>query len=182
MSPLRRLITLGLLSGLAGCSALSQEECQSRDWYSLGYQDGQAGKTQGQLQRYAKSCGEYGLRPDAARWQSGYAKGLEFYCIPELAYTKGKAGDEYQGVCPNDASFRASYNKGRREYLFDQELEEINQRLGRIYDERDQLFHRYRHSDDDALRHEIRSRLDRLEWMEMDLRHQLLDVQRLQLK
>ena len=36
--------------------------------------------------------------------------------------------------------------------------------------------------DDEATRRELRYRLDRLDWMEMDLRHQLLDVQRLQLK
>ena len=182
MSPLSRLITCGLLLGLAGCSALSQEECQSSDWYSLGYQDGQAGKLQSQLQRYTQSCGEYGLRPDAARWQSGYTKGLEYYCIPELAYAKGKAGEAYQGVCPNDASFRAQYKRGRREYLFDQELDEVDRELRQLHDERDQLYNNYRHSDDDTLRREIRARLDRLDWMELELRHHKLELQSQQLE
>lgn len=182
LSSLSRLITVGLLLSLAGCSTLSQEECQSSDWYSLGYQDGQAGKLQSQLQRYTQSCGEYGLRPDAARWQSGYAKGLEYYCIPELAYAKGKAGEEYQGVCPNDASFLARYQQGRREYLITEELDDIDQQLRRLHDERDQLYNRYRHSDDDTLRRELSLRLERLEWLEMDLRRHRLEVQSQQLQ
>ncbi|MGL4206306.1 MAG: DUF2799 domain-containing protein [Aeromonadaceae bacterium] len=182
MPPLLRLITPGLLLALAGCSTLSQEECQSSDWYSLGYQDGQAGKLQSQLQRYTQSCGEYGLHPDTARWQSGYAKGLEYYCIPELAYAKGKAGEEYQGVCPNDASFRARYQQGRREYLIAQELHDIDQHLRQLRAERDQLYSSYRQSGDDTLRREIRARLEQLDWMELDLRRHRLEVQSQQLE
>ena len=86
MSPKILLLTLPLL--LAGCSSLSEEECRAMSWYNQGYQDGEQGKTRSATRDYQKTCGEYGLRVDEAEWQRGYAKGLELYCIPELAYSK----------------------------------------------------------------------------------------------
>ncbi|MGL5499365.1 MAG: DUF2799 domain-containing protein, partial [Aeromonas sobria] len=43
MSPKILLLTLPVL--LAGCSALSEDECRTMSWYNLGYQDGSQGKT-----------------------------------------------------------------------------------------------------------------------------------------
>ena len=83
------------LSLLGGCSALSEQQCRLGDWYGLGYQDGQAGRTRNRLDEYHKSCAEYAITPDLERWQAGYDKGLAFYCIPELAYAKGKNGDVF---------------------------------------------------------------------------------------
>ena len=59
---------------------------------------------------------------DEAEWKRGYAKGLELYCIPELAYSKAKSGHEYLGVCPNDASFLTQYDRGRKEYLLEKQI------------------------------------------------------------
>ena len=177
-----RILASLLLILLGGCSALSEQQCRVGDWYTLGYQDGVNGKGKERLASYREACSEYGVVPDPARWQSGYDKGLAYYCLPELAYAKGKSGEEYHGVCPNDASFLANYQRGRREYQIQQAFDELRNRLDHLYEERDRLWRNYRHTDDEAARRELRYRLDRLDWMEMDLRHQLLDVQRLQLK
>jgi len=120
MFPKILLLTLPLL--LAGCSSLSEEECRAMSWYNLGYQDGEQGKTRTATRDYKQTCGEYGLRVDEDEWQRGYAKGLELYCIPELAYSKGREGHEYLGVCPNDTSFLTQFERGRQEYLLEQRL------------------------------------------------------------
>ncbi|MFB2862358.1 DUF2799 domain-containing protein [Aeromonas sp. MdU4] len=131
------LLTLPLL--LAGCSSLSEDECRTMSWYNLGYQDGEQGKTRDQARDYVSTCGEYGLRVDEAEWKRGYDKGLELYCIPELAYGKGKAGQEYLGVCPNDASFLKQYQRGYEEYKLATRLREIRDELDRTEREIDEL-------------------------------------------
>ena len=68
---------------------------------------------------------------DEDEWQRGYAKGLELYCIPELAYSKGREGNEYLGVCPNDTSFLTQFERGRKEFLLEQRLGELQQELER---------------------------------------------------
>ncbi len=172
-----------LLLLLVGCSALSEEQCRIGDWYTLGYQDGVNGKPKvPQLASYREACGKYGVTPDPARWQSGYDKGLAYYCLPELAYAKGKSGEEYQGVCPNDASFLANYQRGHKEFMVQQAFNEMHGQLQRLYDERARLWDRYRHTDDESARRELRYRLDRLDWAEMDLRQQMIELQSQQLK
>jgi len=123
------LLTLPLL--LAGCSSLSEDECRTMSWYNLGYQDGEQGKTRNQARDYVSTCSEYGLKVDEAEWKRGYDKGLELYCIPELAYSKGKEGQEYRGVCPNDASFLKQYQRGYEEYQLATRLREISDELER---------------------------------------------------
>ncbi|MFQ2224488.1 DUF2799 domain-containing protein [Aeromonas enteropelogenes] len=137
MSPKILLLTLPLL--LAGCSSLSEEECRSMSWYNLGYQDGEQGKSRQQARDYVATCGEYGLMVDEGEWLRGYNKGLELYCIPELAYSKGKSGIAYQGVCPNDASFLQQYQRGYQEYQLETRLSEIRNELARSEREIDQL-------------------------------------------
>lgn len=112
MSPKILLLTLPLL--LAGCSSLSEEECRAMSWYNQGYQDGEQGKTRTATRDYKQTCGEYGLRVDEDEWQRGYAKGLELYCIPELAYSKGREGNEYLGVCPTTPASSPSSSAAAR--------------------------------------------------------------------
>ncbi len=165
---------------LAGCSALSEQQCHLGDWYGLGYQDGQAGRSRSRLEEYHKSCADYGVTPDPTRWQEGYDKGLAYYCIPELAYAKGKNGDEYHGVCPNDASFRHLYERGHQEYQLQQQLADIARELDRLDDEREHLWKSYRHSQDEGERHELRHRLQQMDWQEMELRQQHMATQQQQ--
>ena len=54
--------------------------------------------------------------------------------------------------------------------------------LDRLYDERARLWDLYRHTDDESVRRELRYRLDRLDWAEMDLRQQMIELQSQQLK
>ncbi|MGL5177847.1 MAG: DUF2799 domain-containing protein, partial [Aeromonas veronii] len=67
MSPKILLLTLPVL--LAGCSALSEDECRTMSWYNLGYQDGSEGKTRQASRDYVSSCSEYGLKVDEAEWK-----------------------------------------------------------------------------------------------------------------
>ena len=159
MSPKILLLTLPFL--LAGCSSLSEEECRAMSWYNQGYQDGEQGKTRSATRDYQKTCGEYGLKVDEAEWQRGYAKGLELYCIPELAYSKGREGSEYLGVCPNDTSFLTQFERGRKEYLLEQRLGELQQELERTERSIHQLDQQIRGESDSRQRDYYRAQRER---------------------
>lgn len=171
-----RTLFVSCLLLLSGCSALSEDQCRVGDWYQLGYQDGQQGRTRQRLQEYAKACREYGIQPDGPLWQEGYQKGLERYCLLEFAYSKGRAGERYRGVCPNDANFRAEYQRGYRVYELHRRVEQLEEQLAQLHQEQDRLWHHYRHTGDPHAREELRHRLRRLEWDEHELRHSLWDA------
>lgn len=159
MFPRMLLPILPLL--LAGCSSLSEEECRAMSWYNQGYQDGTEGKTRAASSGYKKTCGEYGLRVDEAEWQRGYAKGLELYCIPELAYSKGREGNEYLGVCPNDTSFLTQFERGRKEFLLAQRLGELQRELELTEQEIYRLEQQIRNENDSEQRDYYRNQRER---------------------
>ncbi|QFI53760.1 DUF2799 domain-containing protein [Aeromonas simiae] len=146
-----RLLILTLPLLLGACSTLSEEECRNASWYNLGYQDGERGRTQQEIPKYRESCNEYGVKVDETEWKRGYQKGLELFCIPELAYSKGRDGVEYLGVCPNDASFLKQYQRGRDEYLLNQRIAELQDELRRLDDEIGAVERKMRSSDGDEL-------------------------------
>ena len=74
-----------------------------RHTVGMSLKRGRAGRTRARLGAYHEDCAEFGITPDLTRWQAGYAKGLEYYCIPELAYAKGKQGEAH-GQGPRGAS------------------------------------------------------------------------------
>ncbi|ENY73213.1 DNA repair ATPase [Aeromonas diversa CDC 2478-85] len=156
-----RLFLLSLTLLLGGCAALSEEECHNTNWNHLGYQDGERGRPRDVFKEYGESCAEYGVRPDSVEWDKGYQKGLELYCIPELAYRKGRDGEEYLGVCPNDASFMKQYQRGRDEYLIQKRIGELQQELSSLNTSIGTLELQLRNSKESSDRSYYRSQLDR---------------------
>ncbi|EOD54440.1 DUF2799 domain-containing protein [Aeromonas molluscorum] len=154
-------IILGISLLLGACSSLSQEECAAMSWYNLGFADGEQGKAPDASKGYADSCGEYGIRVDQAEWQRGYKKGLELYCIPELAYRKGREGSEYQGVCPNDETFLRQFERGRQEYQLAARLNELSNAISQNEQDIYQLEQRIRKENDSAQRDSYRYQRER---------------------
>ena len=165
-----------LLLLLTGCSSLSESECRIGDWYGLGYQDGQTGQVRARFRDYQRDCAEYGVTADPERWQQGYSKGLALYCQPELAYAKGRAGEPYYGVCPNDSQFRPDYDRGYAEYRRDQQIEENRQQLMSLYDEQQRLWDKLVNSHDKDKRRQLRHQLEQLEWQRWQLEQQQLQL------
>ena len=116
----RVLIMSGILLalGLAGCASMSEEECQATDWRTVGYEDGVAGYSGNRIGNYRKSCGEYGVAPDLAQYQSGREMGLREFCVPANGFRVGANGHGYNGVCPAelDRDFTQAYQSGRQLY------------------------------------------------------------------
>jgi len=73
---MRIALVLCLLVG--GCAtAVSEKECRTSDWYGLGEREALAGQ-QPQIERYARGCDQYAVKPSEsdymAGWQLGYSE------------------------------------------------------------------------------------------------------------
>jgi hypothetical protein len=85
---------------LAGCAAMSKNECQLGDWRTAGFDDGARGLPVTRLADYAKACSKYSVKPDLATYRAGYDLGLENYCRDSNGFAVGSRGAGYAGVCP----------------------------------------------------------------------------------
>ncbi len=110
-----QLVTALLLTLLlAGCATMDKSECREADWTMIGLEDGAKGRPLSYISRHRKSCAEYGVSPDLARYKRGHGDGLKQFCTPENGYRIGRAGRSYDNVCPTTLSgnFLAGYQTG----------------------------------------------------------------------
>lgn len=110
-----QLVTALLLTLLlAGCATMDKSECREADWMIVGLEDGAKGRPLSYISRHRKSCAEYGVSPDLARYKRGHGDGLKQFCTPENGYRIGRAGRSYDNVCPTTLSghFLAGYQTG----------------------------------------------------------------------
>lgn len=124
-------------AALTGCASMSQNECTTADWRTIGYEDGAAGYGAERMAQHRKACADHGVRLDLDAYQAGRALGLSEYCQPQNAYRVGSYGSGYQGVCPAalEPAFVAAYEAGRA--LYTRELRVNNARKQIVSKERE---------------------------------------------
>ncbi len=110
---------LALFCFLPACETISEEQCKSGNWESIGQIDGSQGLSVSRFQSYVKKCGKSGVKPDYAAYKSGRKNGLKSYCNSE-GYTAGSAGTESSNnaMCAGDLSahYQAGRSTGLRSY------------------------------------------------------------------
>lgn len=116
---------------LAGCSGMSEQACVSADWRTIGFEDGTLGRSEANIGRYSRQCGEHGVTPDLDNYRAGHAEGVRLYCRESNGFAVGHSGATYQSVCPADleAAFVSEYNAGRRLYDLESALRNIDARI-----------------------------------------------------
>src|SRR3546814_6290930 len=92
------IVIAGLALLQAGCATMNQDECLSGDWGLVGYQDGTNGYPLSYMDKHAKACAAYGVRPDAATYMAARERGLFEYCTPPRGFREGRMGRKYFGV------------------------------------------------------------------------------------
>ncbi len=78
-----------LVFGIASCSSLSKEECQTTNWLERGKSDALRGKVTPQDSKYQKDCSEHGITMEREKYLSGYDEGLKLYCTYQNGYKLG---------------------------------------------------------------------------------------------
>ena len=138
-----RYLVLIIISslGLQGCATLSQDECKSADWYTIGYEDGLRGHTPVRISDHRKACAGHGVSPDLARYTLGREAGLEWYCQPRNGFRFGLKGQAYTGVCPapSEPAFLQAWSAGKEIHTAEYEVRRLDRILGVNQDQLDSL-------------------------------------------
>jgi hypothetical protein len=108
------------MAGLQGCGSLPRDECQTADWYTIGYQDGRQGRPE--TDRLA-ICAKRDMPAQIASYNQGRGDGLKQFCSPRNGFRLGLEGAQYNSACPAGAEqqFLPAYEQGKE--IFDAELQ-----------------------------------------------------------
>lgn len=136
-----RILILAAVAALAGCNSMSERECLSTDWRTVGYEDGVNGYSGDRIGRYRNACSEHGVTPDLGLYQSGREDGLREFCKPANGFRVGARGAGYSGVCPGDLdqSFVDAYQSGRQLYVLRSRVGSAQSELYSMRAELDQI-------------------------------------------
>jgi hypothetical protein len=117
---------------------MSEKECLSTDWRTVGYEDGVNGYSGDRIGRYRNACSEHGVTPNLAEYQAGRDQGLRDFCKPANGFRVGARGAGYSGVCPAelDQPFVDAYQSGRQLYVL---RSRVGSTQGAIYSMRAEL-------------------------------------------
>ncbi len=146
------------LVALGGCASLSEDECRTADWESVGYIDGTRGYPSGRVAKHSEACSKIGISPDVDLYEEGRNRGLEEFCTPRNGVRVGEQGSSYSGVCPLDLEpgFMRGYQIGRDLHDLKGHMDQLRSEVQRVQSrlrqkdpplsdyERDQLIYRLR--------------------------------------
>ena len=119
---------------LGGCASLSEHECRTADWESIGYIDGSRGYDAGRIASHAESCAEYAIQPDRDLYEEGRGRGLETFCTGQNGVRLGRQGYSYNGVCPRtlEPAFLAAFDFGRSLHEVDVHMNDLRSEIQRV--------------------------------------------------
>lgn len=123
------LLAVALLLG--GCATMSESECVTVDWQTIGFEDGVAGYSGDRIGQHRKACAKHGVSPDLTGYQRGREAGLKEYCQPANGFRVGSQGGSYAGVCPAelDGAFASAYESGRQLHSLESRLSNARNQL-----------------------------------------------------
>lgn len=114
------------LSGCATTQSLTPEQCQTSNWQDVGYNDGLHGRSGAYFGHYINSCAAVAdATPNRVLWEQGRQLGLKKYCTELNAYQLGRAGYDWQPVCPLEGieKLEEAYSQGRYYYIRQRDLD-----------------------------------------------------------
>jgi hypothetical protein len=136
MRKVETLLTRGAALGLAAlalgaCSTMSESECRTVDWRTIGYEDGAAGYSGDRIGVHRRACAKYGVSTDLAAYQSGRDDGLREYCQPSNGFRIGSRGIDYGGNCPAplEPAFLRAFESGHRLFALQQRASNASSQL-----------------------------------------------------
>ncbi|SNY90329.1 Protein of unknown function [Cohaesibacter sp. ES.047] len=168
---------------LAGCASLSQEECATGDWTSIGSVDANQGHPKSRLADHQKACKRYDITPDAEKYLAGYKTGLGSYCTPANGFQVGRNGYSYHKICPAESEpvFLKGYLRGEVLHETETQIVELDSQVQEI-DEQITSSRMIKSSDERRAElsrlHGEKDRLERERWrLEREKNRALLDAE-----
>ena len=142
------ILLLGVAAFFPGCATLSENECETADWWLIGQEDGSEGQPLAHLEEHRESCAEHGVTPDRDAYAKGHRSGLAVYCTRFTGYKVGRSGQPYHGICDGSLAeaFEPGLRRGRMVHALEAEAWNIKQKrknlgekIGRLEHERKTL-------------------------------------------
>lgn len=124
---LQGALGLILLTVLAGCATLNEDECITADWYAIGYEDGANGQPDTRIGSHREACAKHGVTPNLRKYRDGHDEGLLTFCTPRNGFNRARNGYQYTGICPAllEAEFLDGYDAGRQIYQATSDVNEL---------------------------------------------------------
>ncbi len=134
---IRYLLLPAAAVAIASCAPISEDQCRGGDWASIGQKDGQNGRSASVLEKYAETCGEFGIAPNRDTYLEARLRGLQSYCTPQNAYQIGRNGGRLNNVCePQVQQFiRPAFQKGERYHEISERMDKIDDRIDDLRNE-----------------------------------------------
>jgi hypothetical protein len=119
---------------LNGCASMSENECMTADWESIGYRDGSQGYGPNRLSRHVEACAEFSVRADSQQYEDGRIRGLELFCTGQNGLRLGRQGYSYSGVCPPslEPAFVRGLDAGRGLYEMDAHMQKLRNEIQQV--------------------------------------------------
>ncbi|MFT6633549.1 MAG: hypothetical protein ACJAS4_003520 [Bacteriovoracaceae bacterium] len=113
-----------------GCSTLSKNECENRNWFNLGKSDAMNGEVEPKTAEYRRDCSEYGLQIKSMDYLKGFENGLKKYCTYNNGLNRGEDGEESHALCEEESpKYKKGYLTGLREFKKKQSIVELKKIL-----------------------------------------------------
>jgi hypothetical protein len=162
------LLVLGMVAGLGGCAAMSEEECLTADWHEQGMREAVSGKPRSNFIKDREACEKIGVEADEKQYMAGYDAGILLFCTPENGKRWGREGRYYAQTCPvkQSMAFEANYRAGYSVY-------QAEEAIVSLHTEQDRLESKLDKADDDKERQRLRRELRRLDERLRDARNDL---------
>lgn len=148
---------------LTACSSqnMSEQQCRSSDWYSVGVTDAWHGELQNKSEQYQEQCSSYGVNANLKEWQRGYLSALHKQCPAQKALDIVIAQKTYDGPCLADPEFKQALMQDAEKAKTQLRINQIEQRLSEI--EKEKILSNKQKGQD-------------LGWEEYQLQQELLDI------
>ena len=123
----RPTLLIVVLLALAGCNTLTKSQCRSTNWTQLGYHDAMVGFPVSRLQKHQKACMKADITADDVAYKNGYKVGARIYCKPQSAFSKGRDGMPYFGICTDrqEEIFLPVYRVGQKQHNLKRDIRSI---------------------------------------------------------
>jgi len=112
---MRKFLPIATLLALGACaSGLSEEQCESGDPASFGYEDGRNGYPVTRVEDRVAQCSRYELAFDRGAYARGWEEGNRLFCTPQGALDAALQGRGDILSCPQaDLLTRDAFSVGR---------------------------------------------------------------------
>ncbi len=173
-----RLLTTGFTLGaclmMAACASsgpkYNADQCAGIDWHAMGVADGKKGENPTALNDEIAQCGAFGVNVDKEKYNTGRTEGLKSYCQPNILIdaTVQGVGDPFSCQPFTDVQ-KSAFETGRdtkaavaRYQQFKAQYDQLLQAKEQINTEGNQLTARYKQTEDEATRNQIKQRIQYL--------------------